>query len=277
VSVGAYLHDLRASRGISLEELAHVTRVSPRYLQALETEQFQELPAPVFTKGFIRAYCQALGHSPDEALRRYGEETGQPVARSHMAVPARSPVRKPRNRGPVVVSLALFVVLGGALFILTRALRDGPPPSAPGRETRDAPSMEPPAQSPATPPPTGTTALRPSPPPPSAESPSGSGGGARSIAAPSPVVTPPKVTAPYRLVARATQKTWVRVQTEDGKALAEEVIPAGETREWASSRRFVLTVGNAGGIALELNGEPLPQLGSSGAVVRGVVIPPDRP
>jgi cytoskeleton protein RodZ len=82
---------------------------------------------------------------------------------------------------------------------------------------------------------------------------------------------------PYHLVARATAKTWVRVQTEDGRIIAEEVIPAGEVREWSSNRRFLLTLGNAGGVALELNGQLLPRLGFSGAVVRGVIIPPDRP
>jgi cytoskeleton protein RodZ len=92
-----------------------------------------------------------------------------------------------------------------------------------------------------------------------------------------PVVAVPRATAPYRLVARATEKTWLRVQSEDGKTVAEEVIPAGEVREWSSNRRFVLTVGNAGGIALELNGQPLPRLGAAGSVVRGVIIPPDRP
>jgi len=79
--------------------------------------------------------------------------------------------------------------------------------------------------------------------------------------------------SPYRLVARATEKTWVRVTTEDGRPVAEEVIPAGERREWLSNRRFIVTVGNAGGVDLELNGQLLPRLGPSGEVVRQLLIP----
>jgi cytoskeleton protein RodZ len=79
-------------------------------------------------------------------------------------------------------------------------------------------------------------------------------------------------TSPYRLVARAVETTWIRVRTEDGRSM-EETLPAGETREWVSNRPFVLTVGNAGGITLELNGRTLPPLGASGVVITRLVVP----
>jgi cytoskeleton protein RodZ len=81
------------------------------------------------------------------------------------------------------------------------------------------------------------------------------------------------VASPYRLVARASEATWIRVRTEDGRSI-EETVPAGQTREWVSNRPFVLTVGNAGGITLELNGRTLPPLGPSGAVISRIVLPP---
>jgi cytoskeleton protein RodZ len=274
--IGSYLREQRAARGISLEDLARATRISPRYLQALEAEQFQELPAPVFTKGFIRAYCQAIDLLPDEALRRYGAQTGQSVAPGY-----RPPVHGTTTRGlpksaPVVLSLVLLMVLGGALLVLTWALRDGSRSAAVRGEAPIAPRVEPTAPSAPTPAPVGTAAPSPSTATAPVEAPATRGGGSRPLEA-SPSAVPSRVVAAYRLVARATEKTWVRVQTEGGQALAEEIIPAGEVREWSSNRRFVLTVGNAGGIALELNGQPLPRLGASGSVVRGVIVPPDRP
>ena len=42
-----------------------------------------------------------------------------------------------------------------------------------------------------------------------------------------------------------------------------------------SNGPFVLTIGNAGGISLELNGRPVPRLGASGAVISRLVLPPD--
>jgi hypothetical protein len=59
----------------------------------------------------------------------------------------------------------------------------------------------------------------------------------------------------------------------DDGSVVQELLPAGATREWVSNRRFVLTVGNAGGLVLELNGQPIPPLGPRGAVIQNLVIP----
>jgi hypothetical protein len=83
---------------------------------------------------------------------------------------------------------------------------------------------------------------------------------------------PTSVTPVYRLVARATEATWLRVRTEDGRT-TEETLPPGAVREWVSNRPFVLTVGNAGGVVLALNGTELPPLGASGAVISRLVVP----
>jgi cytoskeleton protein RodZ len=82
------------------------------------------------------------------------------------------------------------------------------------------------------------------------------------------------VTSAYRLVARTTELTWIRVRTDDGRT-TEENIPPGQTREWLSNRPFVVTLGNAGGVTLELNGRTLPPLGLSGEVIERLVLPPD--
>ena len=67
-SLGSYLRELREDRGLSLEDLCRATRVAPRYLEALEGDDLGALPGHVFARGFLRAYCQALGVSPDEAI-----------------------------------------------------------------------------------------------------------------------------------------------------------------------------------------------------------------
>ncbi len=64
------------------------------------------------------------------------------------------------------------------------------------------------------------------------------------------------------------------MRTEDGHS-TEETIPAGQTREWVSDRRFTITIGNAGGVTLELNGRTLPVLGSRGQVISKLVLPPE--
>ncbi len=81
--------------------------------------------------------------------------------------------------------------------------------------------------------------------------------------------------APYRLIARTTETTWMRVRTEDGRT-SEETIPANEIREWISNGPFIITIGNAGGVSLELNGRAIPRLGASGSVITRLVLPSDN-
>ena len=85
-----------------------------------------------------------------------------------------------------------------------------------------------------------------------------------------------RASSPYRLVARTTQLTWLRVRSEDGHS-TEETIPPGQVREWVSNRRFTVSIGNAGGVSLELNGVALPPLGASGVVIPRLVLPSEEP
>src|SRR5262245_30282168 len=117
-SLGPYLRALRESRGGSIEEMARATRIGGSRLQALEREQFSELPAPVFIKGFIRAYCEFLGAKPDEALARYQRMLGEPIATPADRATLRA-VNLRRRRwswSPIVTSLVLLLLFGFGLI-----------------------------------------------------------------------------------------------------------------------------------------------------------------
>ena len=312
VSVGGYLRELRTRRGMALDELSRTTRVASRYLQALESDAFGELPAPVFIRGFIRAYCQALGEPPEEALTYYdGRDGGAPLPLTRPVPPARASGGDTRARGTVVVSFVLLLVLGMALFTVALVIRPGdraersgievppdltptPPSGAPapaipasgsGAASTPAgaspstPAAPAPAAAPTVPAPARSVPPAPSPSPTASSAPEISTSAAVRAAAP----TAPgpsleglagSVSAPYRLIARTSDVTWIRVRTEDGRS-SEETVPAGEMREWVSNRPFVVTVGNAGGVSLELNGRALPPLGPRGSVLPRLVLPPE--
>ena len=297
-SLGPYLRDLRERRGVSLEEMARTTRVGRPYLEALESDDFSSLPAPVFTRGFILAYCEALDAPSDEAIARY---TGRAAVREPASAPAsaaRDDSRTPK-RGPVLVSFTLLIVLGFSLFAVSQVLQSGrrgtvaphamspseaPPPAMGGDAVRRpgtpetvpaARENESPGNPPRSPAPGAPVAATVKPGPVSNAPPS----------TPSavPTVSQDEVsaalasaTAPYRLIARTTASTWLRVRMADGRQV-DETIPAGQAREWVSNRPFTLTIGNAGGVKLELNGRALPTLGAPGAVITRLVVPAETP
>ena len=71
VGFGRDLQQQRVRRGVELEAIAASTRVSIRYLRALEDERSSDLPGGVFNKGVLRSYCQFVGLEEREWLDRF--------------------------------------------------------------------------------------------------------------------------------------------------------------------------------------------------------------
>jgi transcriptional regulator with XRE-family HTH domain len=70
-SFGEKLRKQREQRGITLEAISNVTKISTRMLRALEEENFNQLPGGVFNKGFVRAYARQVGLDEEEAISDY--------------------------------------------------------------------------------------------------------------------------------------------------------------------------------------------------------------
>jgi DnaJ-class molecular chaperone len=68
---GAHLRNIRIAKGASLDDISSATRVKKAYLEAIESDNPQRFPAPVFMKGFLKAYAKALGLNPDEISEKY--------------------------------------------------------------------------------------------------------------------------------------------------------------------------------------------------------------
>ncbi len=72
-SYGQRLASKREALGLSIEDVAQSTKVPKNSLRALEQEKHDELPAPVFVRGFIKSYAQVLGIDASEILSQYSE------------------------------------------------------------------------------------------------------------------------------------------------------------------------------------------------------------
>ena len=110
---GEHLKRERELRGVSLEEIAAATRINTRYLEALESEHWSELPGGAFNRGFIRSVARFLGLDEDDLIAEYSLETksatGAPAA-------AEKSEQMPRNWKPVIAAIALLVLLVACAF-----------------------------------------------------------------------------------------------------------------------------------------------------------------
>lgn len=116
---GSYLKHERELRGVPLDDIAESTKISVRFLRALEEGRFEDLPGEVFIKGFIRSYGQAIGSNVDELLAAYHESgakhqgTGPP---STEISPSREKTSK--NLNPSVFPTKALLGFGAALLII---------------------------------------------------------------------------------------------------------------------------------------------------------------
>lgn len=97
-TAGSLLKEAREARGLSLDEVAAATRVRTPYLEALEADEPQRLPAPVYARGYLRTYAQLLELEPEPLLAslrpaaREPDRTVRPVdGRSLPKLPAVTP------------------------------------------------------------------------------------------------------------------------------------------------------------------------------------------
>lgn len=94
-------------RGVSLEEISLATRIAPRFLAALEAEQWEKLPGGVFNRGFIRSVAHYLGLDEDSMVAEYALHT---KGRPEPGVVADPPDR-PETQWRQIAVLTVFILI----------------------------------------------------------------------------------------------------------------------------------------------------------------------
>jgi cytoskeleton protein RodZ len=231
-SFGENLRRERELRGVDLHEMAEATKISIRFLQALEQDRVDVLPGGIFPRAFVRQYGKYLGLDPERLVAEFVFAFGgEPV-------PARPPsgeVHLDRsNRWWMIGAAALLVVA----FLAWRSW--GGRPASDGQAEAPVASAQP----------LTFPQDRVYPPP----SPAGG-------EAPAGVVV--------GLTVR--KKSWVEAKV-DGTTVLSRVMDEGETHRLDARDAVTLSLGNAGGVEYSVNGRPPASLGREGEVRRNVVI-----
>ncbi len=114
-TLGEKLREAREAMGLSVREVADQTRISVRYIESIETDDYKPLPGGVFNKGFVKSYARYVGIDEKEALDDYArlmsqrgidqDEEGQLPRRSEVFV-GETP------RSPVLTIVLALIILG---------------------------------------------------------------------------------------------------------------------------------------------------------------------
>lgn len=271
-SFGAWLRTQREARGVTLQAVVEASKISLRYLEALEGDRFDILPAPVFVRGFLREYARIVGLDGDEVVNFYllaQPSGGERAAESRLAPPRgeRAPSRRGSLLGYGALLVALLAVFVGVAMAISwwagRRVERAIAPTAAGPTAAEivAPSSQAatppvaPRSSPEVAPPTAlepATMLSPSAPPPP----------------PDGAAAPPAL---LRVVLEFQQDCWVEVVV-DGRRRESELKAGGETLALEAKEYVSLTLGNAPAVRVEVNGRSFPLTSEGSRVVRDLRI-----
>ena len=153
---GGRLAVAREARGLTLADVAHVLRLPAATLMALEASRYEDLPAPVFVRGYLRAYARLLGISGEELVGEYDRRVTQsePVLRPTPKV-RQAPGRAPYIRGAAALIAAAMVLQLGSWWY-SRLKPDDPAqslaaPTESEQPTTPASALPPPQTGPSNP------------------------------------------------------------------------------------------------------------------------------
>lgn len=230
---GSWLRQQRELREITLREIADATKISMRYLEALEDERFDLLPASLFARGFLRQYARYVGLDPDEAVNRLlvaqqaeePEEEGPEERRGLAWAPASGAAGKLGMSSGNWKNVLLVVGVAGVLLALVFLI----PWLLERRESRGRSEDAPPGVVP-----NDRAEERLETPREPEEEASGA---------------PLMVTLDFR------EDCWVEA-TVDGEPRIGEVRVQGESLQLEAEEFVELRLGNAGVVDVEVNGEP---------------------
>jgi cytoskeleton protein RodZ len=236
--VGPTLRKARTDRGIELSEVERATKIRLKFLEAMEEDRWQELPAPAYARGFLDIYARYLGLDREALLDQYsktveGEGGGhEPIPgsvikpgtlRQHRPVKRAGSTRRTSSIqwgpvGKVAAGLLAIVIVGLVIVGLVGGSDNGGAQKKPHRGKSQA------AKTPVPSAPTTTTS------------------------------TPPAGQVSVDL--RATGDVWVCLVDDNGNPVVDgETLTANESRGPFSSASFDATFGN-GSIEMTVDDQP---------------------
>jgi hypothetical protein len=231
LTFGRILTTLRTQKGLDLEAISGETRIAVSILRLLEAEAYDKLPDNVFVKGFLKAYAEVVDASPDTLIQSFlaGRHHYNETLRYEAGLAG-------AKRLSWLWWVLITVLLAGILYTTLSTLRSPSDEKQLKTEVSNSQAKSP-AVSELLP---GTDVQRP--------------------------VAPPEPETGYQLQINAVEETWLKIIV-DHQEPKEYLLDPGDRLELKASIGFNLLIGNATGINMQLNHQPVAIDGKHGQVV----------
>ena len=314
-SVGALLRATRLQHGLSVQDVAAGLRIRAPYIEAIEEGRTSDLPAPAYAVGFVKAYAKALGLDEAEILRRFRAEADGLARRTKLEFPAPVPERGVPAGAVALLGILLAagtyagwwyfsgkparvqeaVVAPPERLVVAEPSRSAPPPIVlPSAPPSDPRLTGPLASLPLIPPgPNDQVAVIPP-----VQSPPAPVAAAAPLAAPANPASAQAAVPPLglgqggvlpegvfgaagneesRVLVRARAETWIQVRDKaSGNVVFNRTLKAGEAYRVPMKPGLLLTMGNAPGTDVLVDGQLVANPFPTASVRRDIPLEPDR-
>jgi cytoskeleton protein RodZ len=234
--IGSIFRSKRQQLGLSIDDVARSLKYSSHLVEAIETEQWQNLGAPVFAKSYVNSYIKLLGLNPS-IMDEIPTMSQTPALKSLTTVKVES-----SSKGSKWL-LGILTVLGLAVIVAYFGLRQKPTETVALDTLITVPALP--------------TVQNKQPSVPISASPENQAQTATSTTA---VTTPPATTPPAiitnEILLTTADDCWVDIRDMDNNVLFLGTLSAGQDIRQPLEKIGKITLGNAGSVALSVNGTP---------------------
>jgi cytoskeletal protein RodZ len=236
-SVGELLRSEREAQEKTIEDVATATRMGASVLEAIESDRFSVLPAPVYVKGHLRTYARYLGLDEDDIVDKYMRFTQQNEPDEldewdAVEIELQEQRRETGKRWVWMIGGAIAVVV-----IVLLIVKWANHPDVPAGSAEEAPLVTQPVSEAAW------------------------------------VDTMIEVHG-LELMAVAKERVYITVSV-DGERVSDLTLEEGDRRRWEGVEEFALFVGTGEALELYLNGEYLGVAGAGRGPVENLVVTED--
>ena len=244
VSPGAQLEAARELSGLSITDIARQLKLSPWQVEALESGDYRRLPGAVFVRGFIRNYARVVKLDAAPLLAHTDQGGARPAT---VALAVTSPAEIPFPTGRelhwhkyAIVAIVLLVPL-----IIFEFYLDDAPEATVGSRQVELPKPQVTGEAATAP----ATAV-----PPAAPKIAST---AELVAEGSATTNARSSTSEQRVRMRFAQASWVEIRDREGRKIFSQFNPAGTEQMVSGVPPLTLVVGNAKGVDLTYNEQPV--------------------
>lgn len=249
LTVGEILRRCRVKYNITYEQAEQDIRIKAEHLEALEHNNIERLPGRVYVFGFVRTYSDYLGLDGEKMVQLLKKQQGRKIEKPRPKISVSlEDEEEQKNPGFPVIGASALGFISVLILIGTVATPDTAqeiPPVSKQLASQLTVLQKPDEDEEVTSQEVAETAGE--------------------------TVSEPEVEPPHPVVLKALQGTWLEIRDMNRAVVFSRVLNPGE-EYWVPDDRgdLTMTLGNAGGLQILVEGQPIPVLGNVGQVKRNV-------